>query len=438
MRGLAHFEGCVAGNCRRILVSLLLTLPSLLIGAAPRSAVEQRAEVAWLESVSLEIRSLETGAPTDDLAPMTGRLEDAEVIGLGDGSHGTKEFYSIKHRLIEHLVREAGVRTVVFEGPWPEFNRINAYIQGAEGNPFDDLRSQWWFWNTREIVELIEWAREWNTSSPDSERIEFRGVDMAIPTSLFEDVFQHLNERDPVLAADVNTRLACFREFRRYSERSDADKSACQRNLQGVVRLLERNDSRESATRSWEVVRSAEMIVEAEALYRGSSRYDYSTRDALMAGQITKLREDRPAAAPIVYWAHNGHVGASKIPFHRNQRSTGSYLAERFGDGYYSIGSITAEGAFLVWDERADHPIRRLHFPVPAEASYEYLFAQSSLDSFIALLSERGGSELITPRSLSFGMGGASVQQAVVDIREMFDAVIFIRHTTPTDYLGAR
>lgn len=418
---------------------LAMALWSVVAGAAPASGSVLDA-AQWLDSVSVPIRSLEPDTPTDDLARLAEWTRGAAIIGLGDGSHGTKEFYSVKHRIIEELVRDAGVRTIAFEGPWPEFNRINAYIQGGTGRPLDALRSEWWFWNTREIDRLIEWARAWNKSHPGSAQIEFRGVDMALPPSLFEDVLGYLREIDPRIAAEAENRFGCFREFSSYWRRNDSEKRACRSGLESVLTYLKQHASKGpgAADRRWQVIRSAEMILQSEALYRDSEAYDFAKRDAFMADNVARLRKERASAAPIVYWAHNGHVGASRIPFYRNQRSAGCYLADRFGRRYYSIGSITATGAFLAWDETAERPVRLLHFPMPSETSYEGLFARTRFDACMVSLDGEGGRRFMAPRSLSFGMGSPSVQQPVVDIRNMFDAVVFIRHTHPTDYLGPR
>jgi erythromycin esterase len=49
------------------------------------------------------ITTLDAGAPDTDLDFLGGRLERARVIGLGEATHGTSEFYRFRHRIIRYL-----------------------------------------------------------------------------------------------------------------------------------------------------------------------------------------------------------------------------------------------------------------------------------------------------------------------------------------------
>lgn len=55
---------------------------------------------------------------------------DALVVGLGEATHGTREFFRLKHRLIRYLVREHGLRVVAMEPNFPETLAIDEYVPG--------------------------------------------------------------------------------------------------------------------------------------------------------------------------------------------------------------------------------------------------------------------------------------------------------------------
>src|SRR5687768_4763993 len=79
---------------------------------------------SWLGNHAIVIQAPEN--PTDaELAPVLEWIGSSRIVGLGDGTHGTHEFYEIKRRLIEELVRAGGVQAVLFEASWPDFNRLN-------------------------------------------------------------------------------------------------------------------------------------------------------------------------------------------------------------------------------------------------------------------------------------------------------------------------
>ena len=89
---------------------------------------------SWLRYKGVQVTTTEPGGSTTEFLRISPWIADADIVGLGDGTHGTHEYYTVKQRLIEYLAGADGFRTVAFEGPWSDFNAINDYIQGGEGN----------------------------------------------------------------------------------------------------------------------------------------------------------------------------------------------------------------------------------------------------------------------------------------------------------------
>jgi erythromycin esterase len=76
---------------------------------AARLAEERRAQqavIAELKSRSIAITSVEAGNGFDDLQPLKRVFKDVRIIGLGEETHGTREFFQFKHRMVEFLVKE--------------------------------------------------------------------------------------------------------------------------------------------------------------------------------------------------------------------------------------------------------------------------------------------------------------------------------------------
>src|SRR5258706_94446 len=63
---------------------------------------------AWLKQNSIPIRHIEAGNDFSDLQPLKKMFQDVQVIGLGEATHGTQEFFKMKHRLVEFLVTQMG------------------------------------------------------------------------------------------------------------------------------------------------------------------------------------------------------------------------------------------------------------------------------------------------------------------------------------------
>ncbi len=59
----------------------------------------------------------------------------ARIVSLGESTHGSREMFRLKHRLIEWLVTELGLGVVCFETGLPEAMPIDSYVLGGEGDP---------------------------------------------------------------------------------------------------------------------------------------------------------------------------------------------------------------------------------------------------------------------------------------------------------------
>ena len=64
--------------------------------------------IAWLRQNAIPLRHLEAGNGFDDLQTLKEIWRDARVIGLGESTHGRREFFQVKQRLLEFLVSEVG------------------------------------------------------------------------------------------------------------------------------------------------------------------------------------------------------------------------------------------------------------------------------------------------------------------------------------------
>lgn len=54
----------------------------------------------------IPIKTTQAGNGFEDLMPLKEILKDKKIIGMGEATHGTKEFFEMKHRMFEFLVEE--------------------------------------------------------------------------------------------------------------------------------------------------------------------------------------------------------------------------------------------------------------------------------------------------------------------------------------------
>ncbi|HEY42607.1 MAG TPA: DUF5050 domain-containing protein [Anaerolineae bacterium] len=151
----------------------------------------------WLSANAIPMTTTEPGHSLGDLAPLGELIGDSHVVNLGGLTFGTSESFTIRHRILQYLVRELSFNTLVFEIGQDDAKLINHYIQTGEGNPslflaeLDDPR-----WNTQEMLDLIEWMRIHNQESGTAPKISLFGFEVDNPFLPMDLVIANLMRMD--------------------------------------------------------------------------------------------------------------------------------------------------------------------------------------------------------------------------------------------------
>jgi erythromycin esterase len=136
----------------------------------------------WIASHAIRLETVEARHGFDDLQPLKKVIGSARIVALGEATHGTREFFQLKHRLLEFLATEMGFTIFSIEASMPESYRVNDFVLTGEGDPARLLKGMYfWTWNTEEVLDMILWIREFNQSGTG--RLEFTGFDMQTPTA---------------------------------------------------------------------------------------------------------------------------------------------------------------------------------------------------------------------------------------------------------------
>jgi len=139
--------------------------------------------LAWIKSHAIEFTTPEAGHGFDDLEPLARVIGDARVVSLGEPTHGTREAFQFKHRLLEYLVERHGFSIFSIEASMPESYALNDYVIEGRGDPKKLIAGMYfWTWNTEEVLAMVKWMREWNLRHPDApHKLQFTGFDMQTP-----------------------------------------------------------------------------------------------------------------------------------------------------------------------------------------------------------------------------------------------------------------
>ena len=318
----------------------------------------------------------------------------AQIIGLGEGAHGTKEFFELKQRLFRYLVENHQCKALGFEYGF-RFQKsleIERYVTSAQGDLESIIGPLHWIHRNQEFQGLVTWMREYNTGKKKEEMIHFLGIDSQIDIWYQDELKSHIAEVSKELYGLVSDILSGLAEFGKIDHRSLAAEEY--QKIQDLLSSLKektetyflKNPDLEEKTEQDLLLHNIEShILSHECRYRLYK--NESPRDSHMAKHAQWLTEFIGPDAKVAIWAHNAHVANDPHYAQDGSPAMGKYLKDSLGDEYLVIGTRLTEGKFaavtedylgkdtkpIVWNLRYD----------PPENSVNQLFRQAGFKNFV-------------------------------------------------------
>lgn len=398
----------------------------------------------WLKSNAIPLKGVEETESWGDLKPLKQVLRGVRIVGLGEETHGTREFFQLKRRLVEFLVKEAGFTVFAMELSYAASLDINEYVLNGKGDRDKLLAKQGlWAWDTQEVSEVIEWLRQYNSSVPAGKKVKFAGFDLHNNNQAIERVSNYLTKVAPERLEDFNRVAQVFRSDdsgRQHIEYtiqvSPADKVQMLATLNELLGFLYLNEMRftlqTSAAEFAQAFENANILAEFADTYRRPN--SGAARDLYMAQNVKRRIDEEKPGTRVIVWAHNDHVGTHKGVL-------GSYLKSIYGPDYYALGFSFNQGAFQAREMAANVTIGALkEFTVEAapEGSVEWHLNRTGIKNFIVDFRNTAKTEVIeqwlnTPRRMrSIGLGFFGDQKSFqrINLQQTYDGLVFIETTT--------
>ena len=335
----------------------------------------------WLETHAQPFQTSDPSSPLSDLSFLKGMVGDARIVSLGEATHGTREFFRMKHRIFRYLVEKMDFKTFAIEANWPEANRVNHYLQTGEGDPAQFLAGLYfWTWNTQEVLDLILWMRSYNADPANKQPVQFFGFDMQYPEVAMENVITYLTNIDTAAAAEAELLYVQFQSYgpyypSQYSSAPETIKIQVRREVQAVFDLLQnrRDDFITAAgVKAFTyTLQNARIVIQTEDCFSGRNT-ETNLRDFYMAENVTWILDQACSGGKIMLWAHNGHVGTNTY----TNGSMGDFLRQKYEKEMIILGFNFFTGSFnaVLLQNGCNFGLRE-HFAVPPpENTYEYLF----------------------------------------------------------------
>lgn len=254
--------------------------------------------------------------------------DEAQIVALGEATHGNKEFQQLRLDVLQALVEKYGVRAFALEGDFGGCEAINRYIHGEGGTAAEALSATGFaIYRTEEMENLVEWMRDYNASAAQGDDLRFYGFDMQRRAYSYHYLLEALQK------ANIDT--ADFEKL--WSSEADdyVDGYTAEQRTQ-IITAVKNQLSLEDA----QAIHFADILLQNIELgkYIDDSAELNAQRDRMMAENTLWILQQEQARgnSRILISGHNNHIMQCE---NAGTPVLGSLLAENLGDGYFAIGT---------------------------------------------------------------------------------------------------
>jgi erythromycin esterase len=409
------------------------TWPALVISVALcfscGDVTSDNVELSWLETHAVTINTADPAVEEPNLSALRGIIGDARIVGMGEATHGTREFWQIRQKLSRHLVENMGFTAILHEAPFPNSLYIDAYVTAGEGTALD-AHQKLGYWRFQEMQELIAWIREYNVErDQQTPPLHYLGYDCAFRswTHAIALIAEYLQVVDPGAVDDITARLENYTlEDARY--------------VYGFIEARRDAYIAQSTTSEYELtLRIAEILEPAWQVWYNllNGLPDGDVREGFNIGNVNWIIDNLLDGGKVIIWAHNAHVGnvylddIAGVP----AQMLGSRLKEQYGEDYYIIGTEFYGGRFMAWDVCPGYYTEfTVHqAALPNQSTYSFrLMQQGGIPLFLLDLSRIDYSDA----AASWLMGPWNVRMIGADYCQQNDAEYYYATSLPADYDG--
>ncbi|USK87058.1 erythromycin esterase family protein [Peribacillus asahii] len=327
-------------------------------------------------------------SPTE-LQPLINAASHAKYVLLGEASHGTSEFYTIRTELTKQLIQEHQFSFVAVEGDWPACYEVNRYVKGLapEYQSAEDVLkksfNRWpsWMWANHEIVNLIDWLHSYNQTQPEK-KVGFYGIDVYSLWESMEAIVDYLKKiESPDLQEALNA-IECFDPYKRKPEMYGISSAFygenCMSEILELLNTIKENKSIHTKDPEAALNMNINAIVanNAEHYYHTmvtNNNESWNIRDRHMVEALHHIGNFYGTAAKGIIWEHNTHIGDARATDMADEGmvNVGQLTREKYKqNNVYAIGFGTYQGTVIAAKRWGD-PAEVMTVPKGTEGSWE-------------------------------------------------------------------
>ncbi|QNP74452.1 erythromycin esterase family protein [Streptomyces roseirectus] len=437
---------------RALLATTLTLLTLATTTAATTTAATPPAPdplTAALTRSAHPLRTTDPGGDTRDLRPLDRAVGDARIVGLGEATHGTHDFFALKARVFRHLVETKGFRTFALEAPWSTGRRLDAYVVHGEGDPERIFREEFqrdYFWaDNTDYLALVRWMRAYNIRHPH-DPVRFLGDDIAwTGPEIYDEVARYVAEHSPHLSGRLARLYRDLRPTRQtgayiedYLATPYATRAERARRTTEALKLLKRTPAgpgHDTAVQNATAIdRTARQYAFAFEKGTGEIAKSMRYRDDMMAANVARWAGR--TGTKVLLSAHDAHIGYVPVDPAHYPKMQGAFLRDRLGDGYVSVGVTFGSGGFMATGPDGGTPRPQTVGP-PAPGSNEETLDRVRHRNYLLDLRTTGAPArgwLHTARpTRSIGTAYPDEGPSDIALARAYDVLIHLREVAPAE-----
>ena len=293
------------------------------------------------------------------------RFKDAQILLLGEATHGTSEFYRARAAITKRFIEKHGFSVLAIEGDWPDAAELDSYVRhhGRWGERSAFVNFPRWMWRNREFAALLSDLRAWNETKAFGGRVAVRGLDLYSLHRSAEEVLNYLDRVDEKAARIARRHYGCMSPYFEtpevYGAKAAREGLTCEdaviKTLMSLLgeRLRYAQIDEEAF---FDAEQNARVVCSAERYYRAMSRgaaESWNLRDSHMFDTLVRLLQRGVEDIKMIVWAHNSHIGDASFTSmgESGEHNIGQLCRKRFGDRLVAIGFSTDRGQVLAADD---------------------------------------------------------------------------------------
>jgi erythromycin esterase len=356
-----------------------------------------------------------------------------KIIGLGEATHGTAEFYQLRFWISRILIEEKGFRHIAFENDLSDTWLLNQQLAISTDLNMLMKSHLMSIWQNQETLAFLEWVKLYNSKhieqvtvsgldfalvKPDVEvllllldkvadtSLKFSAAKMNKAATLQDEVWQGMN--DKAYKADMNL-------VRAGSKKGYVIADTLEKQLLGSnLPLALKNELQMVITN----------IKQGFAPFHNPA--STGDRDSLMAYNASMMLKE--PKDKLIIWAHNAHLGKTKI-YGGTVGGTGGYLLKLFPNNYFALGTGTANGTFAGTKDRrpTNHNLMTTNkLEKPISGSWEAFLSEKGKTFYFDTMKFNPEKKIMPLRFIGFGTNSGASTYDKLNLVDMFDAFLFI------------